>query len=194
MSRLEDRSRVSPGNKEVNPTPLATDNNTVMDNVSNEYLRNAVLTASPEQLHLMLYDGAIRFTRAGLEGLRIQNWETAFNGFTRAQKIVLEMHNSLNYDVDRALCQRMASLYNFIYRKLVEASVERNPGIAEEVIGLLEYQRETWVMLMKKAQEEHAAVPSAPKNTRRTPPPQSPPQQVSESEQDSTYGSLSLHG
>ncbi len=125
-----------------------------MSTVSNEYLRNAVLTASPEQLHLMLYDGAIRFARLGIDGIRHKKWEDAFNGFSRAQKILLEMLNALNYDVDEDLCKRMASLYSFIYRKLVEASVHRNPDVGEEALKLLEYQRETWVMLMEKLQSE----------------------------------------
>jgi flagellar protein FliS len=133
------------------------DNNTAMDNPSNEYLRSAVMTASPEQLHLMLYDGAIRFARQGIEGIRAGKWEEAFNGFTRAQKIILEMTSALNYDMDRQLCERMAGLYNFIYRKLVEASVDRNVMAGEEALGLLEYQRETWVMLIEKLRQEHGS-------------------------------------
>jgi flagellar protein FliS len=133
-----------------------------MANASEEYLRNAVMTATPEQLHLMLYEGAIRFTRQGIEGLGSKNLEMAFNGFIRAQKIVLEMLNSLNHEVDRALCNRMAGLYNFIYRKLVEASVQRTPAQAEEALKLLEYQRETWVMLIERLRQERAsAVPAA---------------------------------
>ncbi len=125
-----------------------------MDNPTNEYLRSAVMTATPEQLQLMLYDGAIRFTRQGIEGIRQKQWEDAFNGFNRAQKIVLELINALNYDVDRDLCTRMAGLYQFIYRKLVEASVDRNAAAGEEVLGLLAYQRETWVLLIEKLRQE----------------------------------------
>jgi flagellar protein FliS len=125
-----------------------------MENASNEYFRNAVLTASQEQLHLMLYDGAIRFTRLGVRGIEQANWEDAFNGFSRAQKIILEMLNSLNYEVDRQLCERMAGLYNFIYGKLVEASIHRDVKVATDALKLLEYQRETWVMLMDKLAEE----------------------------------------
>jgi flagellar secretion chaperone FliS len=128
--------------------------------VSNEYLRNAVLTASPEQLQLMLYDGAIRFTRQGISGLEQKNWEDVFNGFSRAQKIVLEMGNALNHDVDPDLCKQMAALYNFIYRKLVEASVQRDLELARESLKLLEYQRETWVLLLEKLHKERMAKPA----------------------------------
>lgn len=128
-----------------------------MAHASNEYLRNAILTASPEQLHLMLYDGAVRFTRQGIEGIEAQQWDKAFNGFSRAQKIVLEMLNSLNYDVDRELCTRMAGLYNYIYRQMVQACAERNAAAGADALKLLEYQRETWVLLIDKLRQERAA-------------------------------------
>lgn len=124
-----------------------------MANASNEYLRNAILTASPEQLHLMLYDGAARYTRQGIEGLEKQQWEQAFNGFSRAQKIILEMLSGLNYEADRELCTRMAGLYNYIYRKLVEACADRSPTAGREALKLIEYQRQTWVLLMDKLRQ-----------------------------------------
>ena len=153
-----------------------------MENVSNEYFRNAVLTASQEQLHLMLYDGAIRFAKLGIHGIKEANWEDAFNGFSRAQKIVLEMLNSLNYDVDRQLCERMAGLYNFIYGKLVEASVNRDVKIAEDALKLLEYKRETWVMLMEKLAEERSEKAGAHS-----------PQTIGTAS-DEDYGQLSVEG
>jgi len=142
-----------------------------MGNASDEYLRNSILTASPEQLHLMLYDGAIRFTRQGIAGIQDKDWEKAFTGFSRAQKILLEMLNSLNHEVDRDLCTRMAGLYNYIYRHLVQACSERSVPAAEEALKLLTYQRETWVMLMDKLREERGgvAVPAG-----RVPPPAEP--------------------
>jgi flagellar secretion chaperone FliS len=151
-----------------------------MDNISDEYLRNAVLTATPEQLHLMLYDGAIRFTRQGIDGLERKHWEDAFNGFGRAQKIVLELLNSLNYDVDRDLCTRMAGLYNFIYRQLVDASAQREPGLGREAVKLLEYQRETWVLLIERLRQE------------RTDP--EPVAIGTDAETGTCYGSLSVQG
>jgi flagellar protein FliS len=151
---------------------------------SNPYLRDAILTAPPEQLHLMLYDGAIRFTRQGVEGVTARDYEQAFNGFNRAQKIILEMLNALNYDVDRELCTKMSGLYNFIYQKLVHASSHRDPAPAQEALKLLEYQRETWVMLIDKLRQEQAsaAAPEAPESGEKR------------DEIDTAYGSLSVQG
>ena len=153
-----------------------------MDNAPDQYLRSAVMTASPEQLQLMLYDGALRFTRQGIEGLKVQNWEEVFNGFSRAQKIVLELLGSLNYDVDRALCTKMAGLYNYIYRRLVDANVQRDLAMAQEALRLLEYQRETWVMLLDRLRQERPAPP-----VERVAP-------AAATSSDETYGSLSLQG
>lgn len=153
-----------------------------MQNRSDEYLRNAVMTASPEQLQLMLYDGAIRFTRRGIDGLKSGNFEEVFTGFSRAQKIVLELISSLNYEVDRSLCTKMAGLYNFIYRRLIDANVHRSLPMAEDAVRLLEYQRETWIMLLEKLrQERSSANPTAPARP-------------STASVDETYGSLSLQG
>ncbi|HSW44275.1 MAG TPA: flagellar export chaperone FliS [Phycisphaerae bacterium] len=156
-----------------------------MDTRSNEYLRNAVMTAAPEQLHLMLYDGAVRFTRQGIEAIRGKKWEDAFNGLSRAQKIILEMTSALNYDVDRPLCERMAGLYTFIYRKLVEASVDRNPEAGEEALGLLEYQRETWVLLLDKLRRER---------TGQTPAGPAPKGAAEPVQAEALYGTLCVEG
>lgn len=132
-----------------------------MSREPNPYLRDAILTASPEQLHLMLYDGAIRFTRQGIKAIEEKSWEQCFNSFNRAQQIVLEMLNSLNYDVDRELCKRMASIYNFIYRKLIEACSSRELQAANDALGLLEFQRETWLMLMDRLKQERSGANSS---------------------------------
>lgn len=146
------------------------------------------MTAPPEELHLMLYDGAIRFTRQAVEATRDKNWEQAFNGYHRTQKILLEMINALNYDVDAELCKRMASLYNFIYKKLVEASVERDAALGEEALGLLEYQRETWVLLINKLRQEQG-------RATQTPAPRGPAEaSAPDPMDDATYGSLSVEG
>ncbi len=132
-----------------------------MATASNEYFRSAILTASPEQLLLMLYDGSIRFTRQGIEGIQSENWERAFTGFSRAQKIMLELLNSLNYEVDRTLCTRMAGLYNYIYRHLVQACSERSVAAGQEALRFLEYQRETWIMLLEQLRKNAGASESA---------------------------------
>lgn len=150
--------------------------------VSQEYLKNAVLTATPEQLQMMLYDGAIRFTLRGAEALQRKDFEGAFNGFERAQRIVLELNNGLRREINPQLVDQMSALYDFIYRRLIDANVRQNLGAADEAVRILKHLRETWVMLMEKLAEE------APK----TIPHPKPEQTVSAHEDDDS--ALSLEG
>jgi flagellar protein FliS len=131
-------------------------------NASFEYLKNSVLTAPPEQLQLMLYDGAIRFVTAGRDALVATDYEGAFNGFDRAQRIVLQLHGGLRREVHAELVDQIASLYNFVYRRLVDANSERDPAAADDALQILRHMRETWTLLLDKlAQERGAATPRA---------------------------------
>ncbi len=138
----------------VTLAPAATDSTGEMSEApKNPYLRNAVMTATPEQLHLMLYDGAIRYAGQAREAIEKKEFEKSFHALMRAQKIVLEMRNGLNYDVNRELCERMASTYNFLYRKLVDACVERDVKAIDDAVRVLRIERETWKILVEKVNE-----------------------------------------
>ncbi len=116
----------------------------------NAYLRTRVLTASPEQLRLMLLEGAVRFAKAGREGLAQKNFEASYDGFTKCRNIIIELMNSMRPEVDPELCQRVTALYTFLYVHLTEASMEKDAAKADEVIELLDYEKQTWVLLMDK--------------------------------------------
>jgi flagellar secretion chaperone FliS len=126
-------------------------------NPANNYLRTKVMTATPEQLQMMLYDGAIRFCEQARVAIREKNYEQSYNVVTRVQKIVMEMNCSLKHDVSPDLCSRLAALYNFAYRKLIEANVEHKIESLDEALGVLRYQRETWAMLLDQLGKQKAA-------------------------------------
>ena len=137
----------------------------------NPYLRDAVLTATPEQLQLMLYDGAIRFALQGRDAMLKKDYETMYLRLTRAQNIVIEMLNGLNYEVNAELCRRMASIYNFIYRKLIDGNVQRDVSAIDDALRVLRIERETWQLLVDKVnrtRQEQGGMPGAP--TLNTPP------------------------
>lgn len=117
---------------------------------SNPYLRDAVLTATPEQLHLMLYDGAIRNATQAREAILRKDYETSYEKLTRAQHIMLEMQNGLNFDVNRELCERVAAIYGFLYHKLVDANVHRRVEDIDDALKVLRIERETWQILVDK--------------------------------------------
>lgn len=120
------------------------------DASENPYLRDAVLTATPEQLQLMLYDGCIRFAQQGRDAIERKDFETSFEKLTRAQHIILEMQTGLNYDINRELCERVASVYHFLYNKLVDACVKRNTQDIDDALRILRIERETWQILVDK--------------------------------------------
>ncbi|NJL30430.1 MAG: flagellar protein FliS [Phycisphaerales bacterium] len=89
----------------------------------------------------------------------------------RAQKIVLELSTSLKHEVAPDLCTKLTALYNYIYKQLVEATLQRDPNLVKEALTLLEYETQTWRMLMDKLTQEpgdgstdHAQV-TAPQQT-----------------------------
>ena len=117
---------------------------------TNPYLRTRIMTASPEQLRLMLYDGALRFARQGRGAIEHGDYETSYSAIARAKRIVLELSNSLNHDAHPELCQRLAGLYTYVYRLLTEANMSRKLEPLDEAIELIGYERETWQMYIDR--------------------------------------------
>jgi flagellar protein FliS len=122
-----------------------------------EYLKTKVMTASPEMLTLMLWDGAIRFSEQGKEAIQKKDIEGSYKALLRAQRIVMELNGGLRHEVDPELCGKLAALYNFIYRRLVDANLTKNPQLVDDALAIMRHQRETWVMLMDKLTKERAA-------------------------------------
>ena len=122
-----------------------------------EYLKTKVMTASAEMLTLMLWDGAIRFAEQGKDAILKKDIESSYKALVRSQKIVMELNASLKHDVNPDLCGKLASLYNFIYRRLVEANLEKDPKFVDDALEIMRHQRETWVLLMDKLAKERVS-------------------------------------
>jgi len=120
------------------------------DQPASAYLATRIMTASPEQLRLMLLDGAIKFCKQGRDGLERKDFEAVYNGFTRTRAILVELISTMKPEPDAVLYQRLTSLYLFMISHLLSASVDRDIKKADEVLRLLAYERETWVLLIEK--------------------------------------------
>jgi flagellar protein FliS len=127
-------------------------------NPAANYLRTKVLTATPEQLQLMLYDGAIRFAEQGKAALAEKNYEASYNALSRAQKIITELQCGLRHDVAPELCGKLAALYNFVFKKLVEANIGHQIEALDDALNILRYQRETWAMLLNQLGKTKAGI------------------------------------
>lgn len=137
-----------------NPGTSSRNNSVPNPRNQNPYLKTKIQTATPAELRLMLLDGAVKFAELGREGLLEKNYEKAFNNINRAEAIVNELRDSLKPEVDPKLCAKLNDLYLYLYLQLVKACSERSVPTIDNVIKLLKYERETWLMLMKKLDDE----------------------------------------
>lgn len=111
-----------------------------------KYRQSAVQTA-PSQLLIMLYDGAIRFVKGGIEGITGQEVQKSNEFFKKAQDIVSELRASLDYSYD--VSHNLSSLYEYVNYLLIEANIKKNVQPAEEALGYLVELRETWSQAAK---------------------------------------------
>jgi len=126
-------------------------------NTANAYLKTKVMTASPEELRLMLLDGAIKFANQARCGLEQGDHEMIYMGFTQCRDIVLELLNTIKTEPAPEIAKAVRELYTYMYGELVKASTEKDIEMLDGIIGLLEYERETWVLTMEQAAKEREA-------------------------------------
>lgn len=122
-----------------------------------EYLKTKVMTASPEELQLMLYDGAIRFCEQGRVAMENKEIEKSYKLLSKAENIVMELMTAMRDDVSPEICGNLRRLYLFCYEKMVTTNVSKNIDDLDEAIKILKHIRETWLMLMDKLRAERAA-------------------------------------
>ena len=118
-------------------------------NAGAKYLENKVLTASREQLILMLYDGFLRFANEGKAGLADHDWEVACRSLIRCQDIVLELAYCLNKEQGGDVAVNLARLYHYVYRQLVDANIRHESGPIDEAVKIIGELREAWAEAMK---------------------------------------------
>ncbi|MCG9968000.1 flagellar export chaperone FliS [Pelotomaculum terephthalicicum JT] len=112
------------------------------DNPYNKYRKNAVITANQPQLAEMLYNGVVKFIRQAISHVEDDNKQEAHNAIIRAQEIFEYLAETLNEKADVAF--NLAHLYDYSYRRLVDANVAKDTEILKEVLGLAENLRDTW--------------------------------------------------
>lgn len=129
--------------------------------IAQNYLRNKVLTATPEQLQMMLFDGVVRFCEQARPFLESKQFDKSYELISRAQKIVVELQSSLKHDVAPDLCSNLAALYVYIYKQLIQANVKHDVIALDEAVKQLKFQRETWEMLLSQISQSKAASAAA---------------------------------
>lgn len=116
--------------------------------------QNAILTASPQELTLLLYDGAIKFSNQAIAAIENKNMEEAHNKIIRVDDIVMEFMVTLDYSYE--VSASMGALYEYIHRQLLEANIKKDVNILQEVIELLREFRDVWKEAMALAKNTSA--------------------------------------
>lgn len=113
-------------------------------NALNTYQHNSVNTASRERLLLMLFDGLIKFINQGIIGIEEKVIYKANTNLTKAQSIILELIASLDMEVGGEISKSLSVLYDYMYRRLIDANIKKDAAIAKEVLGFAEELKETF--------------------------------------------------
>lgn len=110
-----------------------------------QYRKAAVSTASPLQLVIMLYDGALRFMQAAKNAMAEGDLQTQNDKLQKAQKIVAELTSCLDLEQGGEIAQNLFALYDFAYNRLVLANIEDRPDYVDQAMKVLSDLRESWV-------------------------------------------------
>lgn len=134
-------------------------------NCARAYRSNAVLTAGPGQLVLLLLDGALRSLAQAREGFSRpeedpRRCETINQHLLKAQRIITELQDSLNMEKGGEFAQTMQRLYDYYNRRLFEANMRKTEAPVVEVERLIGEIRGAWAEMLRQ-RETGGLVPAA---------------------------------
>lgn len=120
----------------------------------NPYLKNQIETSSPEQILILLYDGAIKFLNQAKIGIQSKDIELTHNNLIKAQNIISELRDTLDMEIGGELANNLFALYNYFNRRLVQANIKKEIEPVDEVLEHLRGLRDTWKQAIIKKREE----------------------------------------
>lgn len=124
----------------------------MVNNAAEAYKRQQIMTATPEALTLMLYNGCLKFIDEGIQSVKEKQWEAANNSLQKAQNIISEFRITL--DMDYEISHQLMPLYKYTYDRLVEGNIKSDVAMLEEAKGIIKELRDAWAQAMKKARKE----------------------------------------
>lgn len=119
------------------------------NNAYAQYANNKIMTASPAELTLMLYEGAIKFCNIAIIGIENNDIQKAHNNIMKVQRIIEEFQITLNFKYPVA--NDFNNVYNYLITRLREANMTKDKAILEEVNTHLHTMRDTWKEVMRTA-------------------------------------------
>lgn len=116
-----------------------------------QYNNNKILTASPAELTLMLYEGAIKFCNIAIIAVENNNIEKAHVHIIKVERIIDYLRQTLN--MDYPVAEEFEKVYSYLGRRLTQANVKKDKEILEEVNGHLHSMRDTWKQVMEQSRK-----------------------------------------
>lgn len=117
-------------------------------NAASIYQGTKINTASPAELTLMLYEGAIKFCNKALYSLELDDIAKVNENLLKAQRIITELRSTLDFKYP--IAREFETVYDYIYRRLVDANIKKNTEILEEALDYIRQMRDTWKEVMIK--------------------------------------------
>ena len=118
------------------------------------YANSKVATASPAELTLMLYDGAIKFCNLAIGAIQDNNIVKTHTNIMKVENIIAEFRGTLNHKYETA--KDFEEVYVYLERRLKEANVKKDAEILEEVLKHLRTMRDTWKEVMRLSKIENS--------------------------------------
>ncbi len=125
-----------------------------LPNAYAQYKNSKVLTASPAELTLMLYEGAIKFCNIAVTAIEQKDIQKAHTNIVKTQKII--EHFRVTLDMKYPVAQDFDRVYIYLEQRLVEANVKKDNEILREVLEHLHSMRDTWKEVMRLNREKGA--------------------------------------
>lgn len=125
-----------------------------LPNAYTQYNNSKILTASPAELTLMLYEGAIKFCNIAILAVEQNDIEKAHVNIVKTERII--EHFKLTLDMKYPVSEDFERVYNYLLRRLVLANIRKDKEILEEVCTHIRSMRDTWKEVMRLNREKGA--------------------------------------
>lgn len=132
------RAPIEPANAGIKESSKETRASDKID----QYLESRIMSAKPEELTYMLYDGLVKFIKKAIIQLEDENYEEVNYNSQRAQAILDELRSTLNMDI--SISESLDSLYEYMSYKLLMANVEKSKVFFNDALEIAENFKETW--------------------------------------------------
>ncbi|MCY8424044.1 flagellar export chaperone FliS [Bacillus vallismortis] len=116
------------------------------------YQQNSVNTATPGELTLMLYNGCLKFIRLASQAIENDDMEHKNENLIKAQNIIQELNFTLNRNIE--LSNSMGAMYDYMYRRLVQANINSDMSMLAEVEGYVTDFRDAWKQAIQSERKD----------------------------------------